>query len=126
MARDHAARCLSGRGGALSARAVAAERNARRRREQVVQDQQLNQGKRFRTMEVRADRELAEPLRTEMACEVQSVPDHLFDRASSLAFETARDAKMCLAVDLADPDPVARIDFAVQYRAKVRVTERGP
>src|SRR5262249_35945458 len=89
------------------ARSLGAQGDARGRREEVVEDQQLDQSERLRTMEVGADRDLAEPVRTQMAREVKAVPDHLLERAGALSLEAAGDAKVRLAVDLADPNAVA-------------------
>src|SRR5437763_6927084 len=60
-----------------SASPLAAEGDGRRRREEVVEDQELDQRERFPAVEVGADRELTEADGAEVAREVHAVPDHL-------------------------------------------------
>src|SRR4051794_16182305 len=107
------------------ARSLGAERDARRRREEVVERQQLDQRERLRAMEIGADRELAEPVGAEVAREVEAAPDHLLERPGALGIEAAGDAEMRLAVDLADPDARLRC-LAVEHGAEVGVAESRP
>src|SRR4029079_13397504 len=85
-------------------RALAAERDARGRREEVVQDQELDHRQRLRAVEVGADRELAEAVGAEVTREVETVPDHLLERTGALALEAAGKVEGRLAVGLADAD----------------------
>ena len=77
-------------------------------------------------MEIGADRELAEPLRAQVAREVEAAPDHLLDRLGTLAVEPARDVKQQLAVGLGDPDPALGVRLAVEHRPEVRVLQARP
>ena len=61
------------------------ERDPRRRRRQVVEDQQLDERQRLRAVHVVADGELAERLGAQVAREVHPVPDALLDRRGALA-----------------------------------------
>ena len=58
-----------------------------RRRDEVVEDQQLDQRERLGAVEIGADRELAETLGAQVAREVQAVPDHLLDLLGALRLE---------------------------------------
>src|SRR5579862_5000336 len=59
--------------------AAAAERDAGRRREQVVEEQHLDERERLGAVELGADRELAEALSAQVAREVQVLPDRVLD-----------------------------------------------
>ena len=110
--------------GAGSRAADPVERGARGGGEEVVQDQQLDQRERLGAVQVGADRELAEPLRAEVAREVEARPDHLLDRLGPLALEPARDVEVHLVAELGDPDPAGRVGLAVEHRAEVGMLER--
>jgi hypothetical protein len=53
----------------------------------VVENQELGYGERLRTLEVGAERELAEPLRAQVPGEVQLLLDMLFDLRTALGVE---------------------------------------
>src|SRR5207253_6210706 len=85
---------------ARPARALTAERDDRSGGDEVIEDDELDDREGLRPVELRAERELAETLVAEMACELHAFPDRLLDLVRSLAAHPARDDELQLPVPL--------------------------
>ena len=112
-------------GGVGRACALAAERHARGRGEEGVEDQQLDQRQRLRAMQVGADRELPEPLLAQVAREVHLLPDRLLDRCCAFVREAARDVQLGPAGCLGERDPVVVVEVRRRVADETAVGEGG-
>src|SRR4249919_51185 len=101
------------------AHALGPEGNARFRRDEVVEDEELDEGEGLGPVELGAEGELAEALRAEVAGEVHALPERLLDLERLAAGHLARDEDVPFPAALLEADAAGVVD----ERREVRVLE---